>query len=315
MRANLERIRARAAAPSVEVLAAVKYVPLEELGTLAEAGITLAGENRAQDLEAKAAAHAGGFRWHFIGQLQSRKVKQIAPARRADPLGRVATRRCASSSATARRRPRSSSRSTSPARTGKAGIAPGELGAFIARCPVRVVGLMTMPPFTEDPEASRPLFAAPARARAASTDCAISRWERRRTTASRPRRARRSCAWARPLRVNWPASRETALCREPTHRMAFRDTWHRTLVYFGLAEDRDTYDEEPADDREPEEELENRYRERPNVRRLSSRRRRDDIDDIFADDSPSERGTAVLRSVAPPARSGPQRRGTFACTS
>ena len=87
--------------------------------------------------------------------------------------------------------------------------------------------------------------------------------------------------------------------------MAFRDTWHRTLVYFGLAEDRDSYDEEPADHREPEEELESRYRERPNVRRLSSRRRRDDIDDIFADDPASERGTAVLRSVGssqPPPR-------------
>ena len=81
--------------------------------------------------------------------------------------------------------------------------------------------------------------------------------------------------------------------------MAFRDTWHRTLVYFGLAEDRDAYDEEEElDPREPEEELESRYRERPNVRRLqSSRRRRDEIDDIFADDSPSERRTTVLRSV------------------
>jgi cell division inhibitor SepF len=79
--------------------------------------------------------------------------------------------------------------------------------------------------------------------------------------------------------------------------MAFRDTWHRTLVYFGLAEDRESYDDEPVDYREPEEELESRYRERPNVRRLSSRRRRDDIDDIFADEGPSERGTAVLRSV------------------
>jgi cell division inhibitor SepF len=80
--------------------------------------------------------------------------------------------------------------------------------------------------------------------------------------------------------------------------MAFRDTWHRTLVYFGLAEDRDTYeDEPPLDPREPEEELESRYRERPNVRRLSSRRRRDEIDDIFADDPESERRTTVLRSV------------------
>jgi cell division inhibitor SepF len=79
--------------------------------------------------------------------------------------------------------------------------------------------------------------------------------------------------------------------------MAFRDTWHRTLVYFGLAEDRDPYEDEPADYREPEEELESRYRERPNVRRLSSRRRRDDIDDIFADDSAAERRTTVLRPV------------------
>jgi cell division inhibitor SepF len=84
--------------------------------------------------------------------------------------------------------------------------------------------------------------------------------------------------------------------------MAFRDTWHRTLVYFGLAEDREPYEDEPADYREPETELENRYRERPNVRRLSSRRRRDDIDDIFADESPSERSTATLRSVGPPGR-------------
>jgi cell division inhibitor SepF len=80
--------------------------------------------------------------------------------------------------------------------------------------------------------------------------------------------------------------------------MAFRDTWHRTLVYFGLAEDRDAYDDEELEDvREPEEELESRYRERPNVRRLSSRRRRDEIDDIFADDAPSERRTTVLRPV------------------
>jgi cell division inhibitor SepF len=90
--------------------------------------------------------------------------------------------------------------------------------------------------------------------------------------------------------------------------MAFRETWHRTLVYFGLAEDRDPYDEEPADYREPEEELESRYRERPNVRRLSSRRRRDEIEDIFGDDPEAERRTAVLRSVPgsqPPPSSRP----------
>jgi cell division inhibitor SepF len=82
--------------------------------------------------------------------------------------------------------------------------------------------------------------------------------------------------------------------------MALRDTMHRTLVYFGLAEDRDAYDEEPEyDAREPERDLEERYRERPNVRRLSTRRRRDEIDDIFADDSPAERRTTRLRSVEP----------------
>ncbi len=94
--------------------------------------------------------------------------------------------------------------------------------------------------------------------------------------------------------------------------MALSDTWHRTLVYFGLAEDR--YDDDEYDDdrdrpaaaaprREPEAELEDRYRERPNVRRLSTRRRRDEIDDIFADDSPSERRTTVLRPVAGAGRS------------
>jgi cell division inhibitor SepF len=79
--------------------------------------------------------------------------------------------------------------------------------------------------------------------------------------------------------------------------MALSDTWHRTLVYFGLAEDRDAYEEEEVDPREPEAVLEDRYRERPNVRRLSTRRRRDEIDDIFADDSPADSRTTRLRPV------------------
>ena len=80
--------------------------------------------------------------------------------------------------------------------------------------------------------------------------------------------------------------------------MGFSDTWHRTLVYFGLAEDHESYDDyEEPDPRDSEAELESRYRERPNVRRLQSRRRRDEIDDIFADDAPSERRTSVLRPV------------------
>ena len=80
--------------------------------------------------------------------------------------------------------------------------------------------------------------------------------------------------------------------------MAFRDSWHRALVYFGLAEERDPYVEED-DPYEPEAELEDRYRERPNVRRLGSRRRRDEFDDIFADEDVPARPTAQLRSVRP----------------
>jgi cell division inhibitor SepF len=80
--------------------------------------------------------------------------------------------------------------------------------------------------------------------------------------------------------------------------MAFRDSWHRALVYFGLAEERDPYVEED-DSYEPEAELEDRYRERPNVRRLGSRRRRDEFDDIFADDDVPARPTTQLRSVRP----------------
>ena len=103
--------------------------------------------------------------------------------------------------------------------------------------------------------------------------------------------------------------------------MALRDTWHRTLVYFGLAEER--YEDE--DDYEPgparaatspsaEAELEDRYRERPNVRRLSSRRRRDEIDDIFAED-PGERRTGVLRAVGAGKPAPPTAGATSACTS
>jgi cell division inhibitor SepF len=79
--------------------------------------------------------------------------------------------------------------------------------------------------------------------------------------------------------------------------MAFRDTWHRTLVYFGLAED-EPYEEELEPYQEPEPEIEDSYRERANVRRLSARRRRDEIDDIFADEPRSERRTTSLRSVS-----------------
>jgi pyridoxal phosphate enzyme (YggS family) len=158
IRDNLERVRAEIP-DTVEILAAVKYLPLEELGTLAEAGITLVGENRAQELEAKASAYPGVFRWHFIGQLQSRKVKQIVP--------HVELIHSVASDSALRQLERHATPQTKilvevnvAGEAEKAGIATAELGAFIARSPVPVAGLMTMPPFTEDPEASRPYFKA-----------------------------------------------------------------------------------------------------------------------------------------------------------
>jgi PLP dependent protein len=157
VRENLARVREELP-ERVQILAAVKYVPLEELGALAEAGIELVGENRAQELVAKAQAHPS-FRWHFIGQLQSRKVKLILP--------HVELIHSVASDSALRQLSKHGTPETrvlvevnTSGEEGKAGIAPHELGDFIARCPVTVTGLMTMPPFADDPEASRPHFAA-----------------------------------------------------------------------------------------------------------------------------------------------------------
>jgi uncharacterized pyridoxal phosphate-containing UPF0001 family protein len=160
VRENVERVRAELAeAARAGGRDAVKYVPVEELGVLAAAGLTLLGENRAQDLQAKAAAQPGAFRWHFIGQLQSRKVKEILP--HAELIHSLA------SDSALRQLERHGTDETRvlvevnvAGEQGKAGIAPADLAAFLERCPVRVSGLMTMPPFAEDPEASRPHFAA-----------------------------------------------------------------------------------------------------------------------------------------------------------
>ncbi|MBV9805110.1 MAG: YggS family pyridoxal phosphate enzyme [Solirubrobacterales bacterium] len=164
VRANLERVRTEIVEAgrdpeSVQILAAVKYVPLEELGVLAEAGLTLLGENRAQDLVAKAQAYPGTFTWDFIGQLQSRKVRQVLPHVRY-----IET--VASDSALAQL-----GRHGTPTteilvevnvagEQGKGGVAPGELPGFLERSPAKVVGLMTMPPLAPEPEASRRHFAA-----------------------------------------------------------------------------------------------------------------------------------------------------------
>jgi PLP dependent protein len=157
IRRNLERARERTG-DSVEILAATKYVPPEEMGALAEAGVTLVGENRLQDLQAKRERWAESFAWDFIGNLQSRKVKAIVP------LVRL-IHSVASDSALAQLERHATPETevlvevNVAGEPGKGGVAPEELGEFIARCPVRVVGLMTMPPFSTDPEASRPAFA------------------------------------------------------------------------------------------------------------------------------------------------------------
>jgi pyridoxal phosphate enzyme (YggS family) len=143
----------------VEILAAVKYLPVEELEAVAQGGVGVVGENRAQELVTKAAAVPGRFTWDFIGQLQSRKVKDVLPHVRY-------IHSVASDSALVQL-----GRHGGPdteilvevnvaGDAGKSGIAVADLAAFLERCPVRVVGLMTMPPFAADPENSRPHFAA-----------------------------------------------------------------------------------------------------------------------------------------------------------
>jgi PLP dependent protein len=168
VRANLADVRERIAAATaragrdtaeVEIVGAAKYVPAAELGALAGAGVTVLGENRAQDLQAKVDAYGDAFTWDFIGHVQSRKVKQIAPlvrlihsvatdsvleqlARHAPPELRVLVEVNVAGEA------------------GKGGVAPADLGAFVERCPVPVAGLMTMPPLAPAPEDSRRWFAA-----------------------------------------------------------------------------------------------------------------------------------------------------------
>jgi PLP dependent protein len=164
VQANLERIRDEISAagrdPSeVQILAAVKYVPADELGVLAEAGVRLLGENRAQDLVAKADRYPREFTWDFIGALQSRKVRQILP--------HVRYIHSVASDSVLVQLERHGTDETEVlvevnvgGEPGKSGVTPAELPSFLERCPATVVGLMTMPPLAGHPEDSRPYFAA-----------------------------------------------------------------------------------------------------------------------------------------------------------
>jgi len=161
IRENLDRVcdrivSAGRAPTEVEILAAIKYVNAEELPALAEGGIRLVGENRAQELVAKRRAYAGDFTWDFIGALQSRKVRDIAPCVRLihSVASESALRELAKHPV-----PEVLIEVNVAGEESKAGIEPAELGHYIEACPVPVTGLMCMPPFTEKPEESRPHFA------------------------------------------------------------------------------------------------------------------------------------------------------------
>jgi pyridoxal phosphate enzyme (YggS family) len=174
VRENLERIErelADAGSPSrfaavprppVQVLAAVKYLAPEELPKLAQAGVRVVGENRAQDLEAKVAAHGDLFDWDFVGQLQSRRVRLIVPHVRL--IHSVASESALRELERHRERARPGLRILIEVNVageeGKAGVPVEQLDELIARAPLPVAGLMTMPPLVDDAERSRPWFSA-----------------------------------------------------------------------------------------------------------------------------------------------------------
>ena len=159
VRRNLDEVRAELPNPDITVLAAVKYLGAEDLPALWDAGIRVVGENRAQALAEKAAAAREQFTWDFIGQLQSRKVKTVLPL--------VRWIHSVASDSALKELGKHGTPDTEvlvevniAREEGKSGIAPDELQAFLERCPVKVVGLMAMPPYTENPEESRRWFAA-----------------------------------------------------------------------------------------------------------------------------------------------------------
>jgi PLP dependent protein len=149
VRARYERIRAEVG-NEITIVAATKYVSVEDLAVLAEAGIEVVGENRAQDLEAKHAVYDDAFRWHFIGHLQSRKAKTVnATCELVHSLS--------SESAAKRLEVPALIEVNLSGEETKSGVMEDELDSLIAAYP-DVRGLMTMPPETEDAESSRPFF-------------------------------------------------------------------------------------------------------------------------------------------------------------
>jgi PLP dependent protein len=155
VRGNLERIREQIG-PEVEILAATKYVADSDLPALAEAGVELVGENRAQDMLRKQELHRDLFTWDFIGGIQSRKLKDIAPNVRLihSIASESALRRLEHNPA-----PEVLIQVNVAGEDSKEGVDPAELAGYVERCPCPVTGLMTMPPFVERPEDNRRHFA------------------------------------------------------------------------------------------------------------------------------------------------------------
>ena len=149
VRSRYERIKGEVG-DGVTIVAATKYVSVEELAVVAEAGIEVVGENRAQDLEAKHAVHGDAFRWHFIGHLQSRKAKVV------NELCEL-VHSLSSDSAAMRLEIPALVEVNLSGEESKSGVPERELDGLIAAYP-DVRGLMTMPPETTDPESSRPYF-------------------------------------------------------------------------------------------------------------------------------------------------------------
>ena len=243
------------------------------MARLIEAGITIVGENRAQDLEAKHAEYGDAFTWHFIGHLQSNKVKVV---------NRICTLVHSLDSESAARRLEVPAlvQVNLSGEASKSGVEPDDIPAYL---PYDVRGLSTMPPAAATPDASRAWFAR-LRSWRRSTASTSSPWARRRTTRWAPKRARRTFAWDRSsfgIRIRG---------------MALGDLWSRTLVYFGIAEEDDDWEDE--DGFAAEESLEQSYRERPNVRRLTPRRRSQDFDDWTDSeaDQPTQRAPAARPS-------------------
>lgn len=153
IRERYERIRERVG-PNVTVVAATKYVSLEEMVVLAEAGIEVVGENRAQSLAEKQARYGAAFHWHFIGHLQSRKARLVSE------LCDLCHSLASESAARQLSIPALVEVNLAGEET-KSGVAPEQLESFLDFCAqtgTQVRGLMTMPPLSEDPEASRPYF-------------------------------------------------------------------------------------------------------------------------------------------------------------